>query len=186
MSVWMACVWGLLGAGALEAHQLRGDIARVRNLPWRVRGELPLGAYLTALALRLALGVGLAAVFGASGQAGGPVGVMAVGIAAPTVVEQLAGRRLAEAPSVLAPAGGLLEPGPAPGPAAPVQPPPAQPPPVAAPDPGAGAPEPDPGAAPRAATGAEPGPGDRSDPRPPVRPAVRPDGRTSGSGGSDR
>lgn len=92
----MACVWGLLGAGALEAHQLRGDIARVRNLPWRVRGELPLGAYFTALALRLALGVGLAAGFGASGQAGGPVGVMAVGIAAPKVLEQLAGRKLAE------------------------------------------------------------------------------------------
>lgn len=92
----MACVWGLLGASALEAHQLRGDIARVKNLPWRVRGELPLGPYLTALGLRLALGVGLAAGFGASGQAGGPVGVMAVGIAAPKVLEQLAGRKVAE------------------------------------------------------------------------------------------
>lgn len=106
----MACVWGLLGAGALEAHQLRGDIARVRNLPWRVRGELPLGPYLTALGLRLALGVGLAAGFGASGQAGGPVGVMAVGIAAPKVLEQLAGRKLAEVQS----ADGLLGPEPEP------------------------------------------------------------------------
>lgn len=92
----MACVWGLLGASALEAHQLHGDIARVRNLPWRVRGETPLGPYLTALALRIALGVGLAAGFSASGQAGGPVGVMAVGIAAPKIVEQLAVRRLME------------------------------------------------------------------------------------------
>lgn len=96
MSVWMACVWGLLGASAIEAHQLHSAIGRVKNLPWRVQGELPLKPYLVALALRLALGVGTAAAFGASGQAGGPVGVMAVGIAAPKVLEQLAGGKLAE------------------------------------------------------------------------------------------
>lgn len=94
MSVWMACVWGLLGASAIEAHQLHSAIGRVKNLPWRVQGELPLKPYLVALALRLALGVGMAAAFGASGQAGGPVGVMAVGIAAPKVLEQLAGGKL--------------------------------------------------------------------------------------------
>ncbi|MGX1545941.1 hypothetical protein [Streptomyces adustus] len=96
MSVWMACVWGLLGASAIEAHQLHSAIGRVKNLPWRVKGELPLKPYLVALALRLALGVGMAAAFGASGQAGGPVGVLAVGIAAPKVLEQLAGGKLAE------------------------------------------------------------------------------------------
>ncbi|MFG2794033.1 hypothetical protein [Streptomyces sp. NPDC048419] len=96
MSVWMACVWGLMGASAIEAHQLHSAIGRVKNLPWRVKGELPLKPYLVALALRLALGVGMAAAFGASGQAGGPVGVMAVGIAAPKVLEQLAGGKLAE------------------------------------------------------------------------------------------
>ncbi|EFL37228.1 conserved hypothetical protein [Streptomyces griseoflavus Tu4000] len=92
----MACVWGLLGASAIEAHQLHSAIGRVKNLPWKVQGELPLMPYLVALVLRLALGVGTAAAFGASGQAGGPVGVMAVGIAAPKVLEQLAGGKLAE------------------------------------------------------------------------------------------
>jgi hypothetical protein len=92
----MACVWGLLGASAIEAHHLHSAIGRVKNLPWKVQGELPLKPYLLALGLRLALGVGLAAGSGASGQAGGPVGVMAVGIAAPKVVEQLASGRLAE------------------------------------------------------------------------------------------
>lgn len=87
-------MWGLLGAAAVEAHQLHSDIARVKNYPWRARGEIPLGPYLLALVIRLALGVGLAAVFGASGQAGGPVGVAAVGVAAPKVLEQLAGRGL--------------------------------------------------------------------------------------------
>lgn len=96
VSVWMACVWGLLGASAIEAHQLHSAIGRVKNLPWKVQGELPLRPYLVALVLRLALGVGMAAAFGASGQAGGPVGVMAVGIAAPKVLEQLAGGKLAE------------------------------------------------------------------------------------------
>lgn len=94
VSAWMACVWGLLGAAAVEAHQLHSDIARVKNYPWRARGEVPLGPYLLALVIRLALGVGLAAIFGASGQAGGPVGVAAVGVAAPKVLEQLAGRGL--------------------------------------------------------------------------------------------
>jgi hypothetical protein len=96
VSVWMACVWGLIGASAIEVHQLHSAIDRVKNLPWRVQGELPLKPYLVALVLRLALGVGMAAAFGASGQAGGPVGVMAVGIAAPKVLEQLAGGKLAE------------------------------------------------------------------------------------------
>lgn len=95
VSVWMACVWGLLGAGAVEAHQLHSDIGRVKNYPWRARGEVPLGPYLVALVVRLALGVGIAAMFGASGQAGGPVGVAAVGVAAPKILEQLAGRGLA-------------------------------------------------------------------------------------------
>lgn len=102
----MACVWGLLGASAIEAHQLHSAIGRVKNLPWRVQGELPLKPYLVALVLRLALGVGMAAAFGASGQAGGPVGVVAVGIAAPKVLEQLAGGRLAELEMVRAGRGG--------------------------------------------------------------------------------
>lgn len=112
MSVWMACVWGLLGASAIEAHQLHSAIGRVKNLPWRVQGELPLKPYLVALVLRLALGVGMAAAFGASGQAGGPVGVVAVGIAAPKVLEQLAGGRLAELEMVRAGGGGVAPDGP--------------------------------------------------------------------------
>ncbi|MFG2948319.1 hypothetical protein [Streptomyces adustus] len=90
MTVWEACLWGVFGAGAVEALDLYGAIRRVRGYPWREKDETPLGPYLLSVVLRLALGVGVAAAFGASGQAGGPVGVVAVGIAAPKILEQIA------------------------------------------------------------------------------------------------
>ncbi|GAB7110564.1 hypothetical protein JCM4814A_88810 [Streptomyces phaeofaciens JCM 4814] len=90
MTVWEACLWGVLGAGAVEALDLYGAIRRVQGYPWREKGHTPLGPYLLSVILRLGLGVGVAAAFGASGQAGGPVGVVAVGIAAPKILEQIA------------------------------------------------------------------------------------------------
>jgi hypothetical protein len=90
VTVWEACLWGVLGAGAVEALDLYGAIRRVQGYPWREEGQTPLGPYLLSVVLRLGLGVGVAAAFGASGQAGGPVGVVAVGIAAPKILEQIA------------------------------------------------------------------------------------------------
>lgn len=90
MSLWAAALWGLVGAAAIEAWDLYGAIHRVKGFPWKCAGEVALVPYLVSVALRVLLGVGMAAAFVASGQADGPVGAVAIGIAAPKLLEQLA------------------------------------------------------------------------------------------------
>jgi hypothetical protein len=99
MALWMAALWGLLGAGSVEAWELYEAIHRVKNFPWRVADEIPAGPFLLSIVLRLGLGIGLAMVFVASHQAGGPVGAAAVGVAAPKFLEQLARRAISKSPT---------------------------------------------------------------------------------------
>jgi len=90
MSLSAAALWGFLGAAAIELWDLYGAIHRVKGLPWQFEGEVGFGPYLVSVVLRVLLGVGVAVAFVASGQVTGPVGAVAVGIAAPKVLEQLA------------------------------------------------------------------------------------------------
>jgi hypothetical protein len=90
MSWWAAALWGFMGAAAIEAWDLYGAIHRVKGFPWKADGEVALAPYLVSVVLRVLLGVGMAVAFVASGQANGPVGVVAIGIAAPKLLEQLA------------------------------------------------------------------------------------------------
>ena len=89
MTWWVALLWGLAGAGAVEGLDLYRAINRVKGFPWRRADEVPFSAYLTSVIIRAALGAGLAAAFGASAQIAGPLGAVTVGIAAPKIVEQL-------------------------------------------------------------------------------------------------
>jgi hypothetical protein len=90
MSLVAACLWGLLGASAVEALDLYKAIRRVKGYPWRHPDEVPLGPYLLSVVIRVALGVLAAAVCAASSQIGGPAGALAAGYAAPKLFEQLA------------------------------------------------------------------------------------------------
>ncbi len=90
MSPMAAALWGFMGAAAIEAWDLYGAIHRVKGFPWKFDGEVTLAPYLVSVVLRVLLGVGMAVAFVASGQADGPVGVVAIGIAAPKLLEQLA------------------------------------------------------------------------------------------------
>ena len=90
MSMWAAALWGFMGAAAIEAWDLYGAIHRVKGFPWKFDGEVTLAPYLVSVVLRVLLGVGMAIAFVASGQAAGPVGAVAIGIAAPKLLEQLA------------------------------------------------------------------------------------------------
>jgi hypothetical protein len=94
MGLWAAAAWGCLGAGAIEAWDLYVAIRTVKGFPWRKQGEVPPAPYLVSVLLRILLGVGLAIAFVSSGQADGPVGVMAIGIVAPKVLEQIARQQL--------------------------------------------------------------------------------------------
>ena len=90
MSLWAAALWGVMGAASIEAWDLYGAIHRVKGFPWKSDGEVALAPYLVSVLLRVLLGGGVAFAFVASGQANGPVGVVAIGIAAPKLLEQLA------------------------------------------------------------------------------------------------
>jgi hypothetical protein len=90
MDVTAACLWGLCGAGAVEALDLYKAIRRARGYPWRQPDEADLGPYLLSVGIRLALGVVAAAVCAASSQIAGPAGAFAAGFAAPKLFEQLA------------------------------------------------------------------------------------------------
>jgi hypothetical protein len=103
MGLWAAAIWGFMGAGAIEAWDLYGAIHRVKGFPWRMPDEVAFAPYLVSVFIRVLLGVGMAIAFVASGQADGPVGVLAIGIAAPKLLEQLARQAVSQAASETAP-----------------------------------------------------------------------------------
>jgi hypothetical protein len=90
MTVWEYVMWGFFGGFAVEGLEFAGAIRRVGDWPWRQPGEpkpLPL---VVSVLIRLAVGAGLAAAAGSTGQVSGPFGAVAVGVAAPLMIEQLA------------------------------------------------------------------------------------------------
>ncbi|NMI00730.1 hypothetical protein [Pseudonocardia acidicola] len=89
LALWEFALWGAFGGVAVEILQVIGAIKRTKNLPWLEYGEVSLPALLVSAVLRLGLGAGLAVALGQAGQIAGSVGAVAVGIAAPLIVEQM-------------------------------------------------------------------------------------------------
>jgi hypothetical protein len=90
MEAWQYAIWGLFGGFAVEGLEFSGAIRRIGGWPWQrpnEPGPLPL---IVSVLIRLAIGSGLALAAGSSGQVSGPFGALAVGVAAPLLVEQLA------------------------------------------------------------------------------------------------
>jgi hypothetical protein len=93
----LAGVWGLFGGFAVEGLEMRAAYYRYGCWPWKVpRTDVkvapeagPLG-YATAEIIRLLVGAGLAMAAVATGQVSGPLGAIGIGVAAPTIVGQLA------------------------------------------------------------------------------------------------
>lgn len=87
-----AALWGLFGGFAVEGLDLYGAVRRRGCWPWQARGPREVGAigYFVAELVRLAIGSGLAWALMESGQVTTAVGALAVGVAAPLVVERLA------------------------------------------------------------------------------------------------
>ncbi|MCA1705637.1 MAG: hypothetical protein LC808_21210 [Actinobacteria bacterium] len=86
-----AALWGLFGGFAVEGLDLYGAVRRRGCWPWRAVGPREVGAagYFVAELIRLVIGSGLAWALAESGQINGPIGALAVGIAAPLIVERL-------------------------------------------------------------------------------------------------
>lgn len=86
-----AAMWGLFGSFAVEGLDLWAAVRRWGVWPWRVIGPREVGAlgYFVAELIRLVIGGGLAAAAMLSGQITTPLGALAVGVAAPLIVERL-------------------------------------------------------------------------------------------------
>lgn len=81
-------IWGAAGGAALEAAQFYVALRSRGDWPWQLdKMAGPLG-YGVSIIIRVLLGLGLATAAGLSGQISGPFGAIAVGIAAPVIVER--------------------------------------------------------------------------------------------------
>ncbi len=63
MSLWVAALWGFMGAAAIEARDLYGAIHPIKGFPWKTPGEVALAPYLVSVLLRVLLGAGMAIAF---------------------------------------------------------------------------------------------------------------------------
>jgi hypothetical protein len=93
LMIWIqAALWGLFGSFAVEGLDLYSAVRRHGCWPWRVHGPREVGAagYVVAELFRLVIGSGLAWAAAESGQITTSVGALAVGVAAPLILERLA------------------------------------------------------------------------------------------------
>lgn len=93
-----AAVWGLFGGFAVEGLELYAALRHKGRWPWKCpaqsgTGEIPeagVKGYAIAEAIRLVIGAGLAWAAASTEQIAGPLGALGVGVAAPTIIGQLA------------------------------------------------------------------------------------------------
>jgi hypothetical protein len=94
-----AGLWGLFGGFAVEGLELYGAVHHYGRWPWKKLeahcgtgkpAEAGLAGYAIAEVIRLLIGAGLAWAAAATGQIAGPLGALGVGVAAPTIIGQLA------------------------------------------------------------------------------------------------
>ena len=88
MSWWALALWGLGGGLIVEGLELVAAIKRVRDLPWRVPGEIPLRAYFVAWPIRVGAGAALAMAVGAGDQVTGALAAFMIGVSAPLIIEK--------------------------------------------------------------------------------------------------
>jgi hypothetical protein len=91
LAMW-AALRGLAGGMCVEALELYACIRRKSDWSWRYPINQNSGpvTYLLSVAIRAGIGAVVAAAGAASGQVGGAFGALALGIAAPLVIEKLA------------------------------------------------------------------------------------------------
>ncbi len=92
MNPWLYAVWGAFGGLAVEAIQFYGAVRRAGKWPWKIKGEPDPGPLLVSVVIRVGVGFGLALAAAPTGQVSSPLGAIAVGVAAPLLIEQMARR----------------------------------------------------------------------------------------------
>lgn len=87
-----AGLWGLAGGFVVDGLEFYTTVRRYGCLPWKVKGpglEAGRTAYLVAESVRMLIGGILASGAASSGQVSGPLAAIAIGVAAPLMVERL-------------------------------------------------------------------------------------------------
>ncbi len=103
MNPWVYALWGAFGGLSVEAVQFYGAIRRTGTWPWKTKGEpRPLPLFVSVV-IRVGVGFGLALAAVETGQVSGPLGAIAVGVAAPLLIEQMAKRVPLDAQSSIEP-----------------------------------------------------------------------------------
>lgn len=100
MTLLIYAAWGLFGGFAVEGLEFTGAIRRTGGWPWDQKGEPSKGPMLASVVIRLLVGAGLAAAAASTHQISGPIGAVAVGIAAPFLIEQMSRQVRLTAPNV--------------------------------------------------------------------------------------
>jgi hypothetical protein len=89
MQLWVAGVWGFLGAFAIELVELREAIKVANGFPWQESGRPKRAPYLVSAAIRLILGTIVATAFADSHQISGAAGAILAGVAAPKILQKI-------------------------------------------------------------------------------------------------
>ena len=105
MNPWLYALWGAFGGLAVEAIQFYGAIKRTGDWPWKIKGEPGPGPLAVSVVIRVGVGFGLAFAAALTGQVSGPLGAIAVGVAAPLLLEQMAKRVPVDAEPSVEPGG---------------------------------------------------------------------------------
>lgn len=94
-----AGLWGLFGGFAVSGLELQGLIRRRGCMPWRWRPgpkdaplavpEITAPAYFTGEIIRCVISMGLAWAAAATGQIAGALAAVAIGAAAPLIIDQI-------------------------------------------------------------------------------------------------
>ncbi|MFD4557839.1 hypothetical protein ACFWP5_26565 [Streptomyces sp. NPDC058469] len=90
MAIWEACLWGLLGAGLIEAKEMWQLYRQNNEFPWKLDGRAQAKPYVAAVAIRFFMAGGINAAYASANQVTGSLGALTLGIAAPMFIQQLA------------------------------------------------------------------------------------------------
>lgn len=112
MEWWALVLWGFAGGFAVDGIEI-WKLVKANGGAWP--GSISTIAFSVAEIIRLSVGAFLTVAFGEAGQVSGPVGALAIGAAAPLIVEKLA---QLQQPNVGGPPA-VVPPPPAPPPPAP-------------------------------------------------------------------
>jgi hypothetical protein len=95
-----ALLWGAFGSFAVEGLDLYRALRRYGRLPWDGQIRISWRGYLTAEAVRMLIGAGLAVALSNAGQVSSAIGALAIGAGAPMVIERLAAGPVVEATQI--------------------------------------------------------------------------------------